>query len=82
MIAISQPRSVFHDQPRTSRKSGITASMTSPSVRTSDAQPARTPAISSDHQAGRGFQSTIRIAIMSRKVKSVSVMIRCSSSMM
>ena len=56
--------------------------MTSPSVRTTDAQPASTPAISSDHQAGRGFHSTISIAIMSRKVNSVSVMIRCSSSMM
>ena len=33
-IATSQPRSVFHAQPRSSRNSGSTASMIAPSVRT------------------------------------------------
>ena len=82
MIAISQPRTVFHDMPRSSRKSGNTAYMTSPSVRTSAAQPVSRPATSIFHHTGRGFQSSISIATMSRKVNSVSVMIMCSSSMM
>jgi hypothetical protein len=81
-MAMPQPRTVCHDQPRSSRNSGSTASMTSPWVRTIAAAPTSRPATSAIHHAGRGFQSSSSVPTISRKVKTVSAMIRCSSSMM